>query len=121
MTGRTLDHLPVFEGKARQMIDLDPHPRGVPRRMRFDLKLGQRLTLWYGMPDDVRSPSPVEFTATLGGQPIIQEAVAGPGLRRQEVDTSSSVSTLQTLELSVSGAALPERLFYVDGAVGTAN
>jgi hypothetical protein len=84
--------------------------------MRFDLKLGQRLTLWYGLPDDVRSPAAVEFTATLGGQPIVQEAVAGPGLRRQEVDTSSSAGTLQTLELSVSGAALPDRLFYVDGA-----
>jgi Glycosyltransferase family 87 len=121
MTGRTLDHLPMFEGKERQMIDLDPHPRGQPRRMRFDLKLGQRLTLWYGLPDDVRSPSPVEFTAKLADQAVIQETVTGPGLRRQEIDTSSGAGTLQTLELSVSGAALADRLFYVDGAVSSAH
>jgi hypothetical protein len=114
-TGRTLDRLPSFNGSPRPMIDLNPNPSGQPRRLLFRPKWGRRLQLEYGIPDGTPAGLAVDFTVRLGDREVLHESVDGPGLRQLGIDTPAG--SQETLELIVTGAATPQRQFYVTGTL----
>ncbi|MHB8420067.1 MAG: hypothetical protein ACYDCL_18485 [Myxococcales bacterium] len=117
MTGVTLDGAPVFDGRERTMIALNPHPQGLPRRLIFHVPMGRSFTLWHGIPDGAPAGLPVDLRVVIDGQPVAHETDDGPGLRRLDLDTSRFQAGRHDLELDVTGSANPRRWYYVDGAV----
>ncbi len=114
-TGRTLDHLPVFGGVPRPMIDLNPNPSGQPRRLLFRPQWEHKLRLDYGIPDGTQAGQAVDFTVKLGDREVLHEEVDGPGWYEVSLDTPPG--SRETLELIVTGSATPQRQFYVNGTL----
>ncbi len=118
MTGVTLDGQPVFDGRKRTMVAINPHPQRVPRRIVFHVPMGKTLTLWHGIPDGAPAGLPVDLSVSIDGQPVAHETDDGPGIRKLDLDTARYAGARHDLEIDVAGPVSQQRWYYVDGAVG---
>ncbi len=117
MTGRPLEPLLVYSGKAREMLLLHPHTSGRERRLEYPaLPFTRTLHLRYGLADRARPGAKLHFKVSVDGQPVLEEDVGQRGLVEKDLDTSAWAGKSARLSLSVTSPDANGCVFGVNGS-----